>query len=170
MFSAYPRGETQYQYDVLGRLLSVVAPGSELSFEYDLQGRVVRETQNGRVIRREYPDRQTQTRHLEMPEDEAMQPALSTTLRTNRVGEWLSLQLPQQAETQAMRVTRNDNGQDTERKAGDGFMLRNQYDLMGQLVHQRAGRQTRIFTPEEVQDIPQPVLAGWIAATVMTVL
>ncbi|RDL27207.1 RHS repeat-associated core domain-containing protein [Serratia fonticola] len=155
-----PEGETQYQYDVLGRLLSVVAPGSELSFEYDLQGRVVRETQNGRVIRREYPDRQTQTRHLEMPEDEAMQPALSTTLRTNRVGEWLSLQLPQQAETQALRVTRNDNGQDTERKAGDGFMLRNQYDLMGQLVHQRAGRQTRIFTPEEVQDIPQPVLAG----------
>lgn len=31
---------------------------------------------------------------------------------------------------------------------------------MGQLVHQRAGRQTRIFTPEEVKGIPQPVLAG----------
>ncbi|TQI97890.1 hypothetical protein FHU11_3401 [Serratia fonticola] len=31
---------------------------------------------------------------------------------------------------------------------------------MGQITHQRAGRQTRIFTPEEVSDIQQPVLAG----------
>jgi RHS repeat-associated protein len=155
-----PEGETQYQYDVIGRLLRVTAPGSELDFEYDLQGRIVREIQNGRVIRREYPDQQTQIRHLEMPEDEATQPALTTTLTFNRVGEWLSLQLPQQAEKHALSVTRDGSGQDIERITAQGFMLCNQYDLMGQITHQRAGRQTRIFTPEEVSDIPQPVLAG----------
>jgi len=82
-----PEGETRYQYDATGRVLSVCGPESELSFEYDPQGRVVRETQNGRVIRREYPDVRTQVRHLKAPEDDAGQPALGTTFRTNRVGE-----------------------------------------------------------------------------------
>jgi len=36
---------------------------------------------------REYPDARTQVCHLEAPKDDAGQPALSTTFRTNRVGE-----------------------------------------------------------------------------------
>ncbi|ANI28418.1 type IV secretion protein Rhs [Yersinia entomophaga] len=149
-----PEGATQYQYDMMGRLLSVTAPDSTLHFEYDEQDRPIREIQVAGEILRRYPDNQTLEREITSVGHESG--SWLTRIGVNRTGELIQLELPA---GQSLQLQRDAAGQEAGREAAAGFMLRQQYDLMGQVIHQRAGRNTRVFRQEELSDIPQPTLA-----------
>ncbi|MDE1488280.1 DUF6531 domain-containing protein [Xenorhabdus bovienii] len=148
-----PEGTTTYRYDALGHLLAVAAPGSApITYEYDEQDRLVREIQQNGEIRRDYPDNQSVSRTVLTDEQQwHMQAAV------NNAGEVNVLILGGE---ECLTRSRDAEGQEWHRQSNKGFILRQEYSLMGQLTAQRAGRNTEIFTADEVADIPQPTLAG----------
>lgn len=149
-----PEGETRNIYDRIGRLLSVVTEGDELAFTYDENDRIVREVNQEREITREYPDEFTVIRHLSSANSA---PVLTTVFHYNRVGELTGVDLP---DAQHLKFISDKEGHERERVSPAGFMFCQDYDEMGMLTRQRAGRQTQIFSPEEVHDIPRPTLAS----------
>ncbi|WP_332009639.1 RHS repeat-associated core domain-containing protein, partial [Photorhabdus akhurstii] len=59
-----------------------------------------------------------------------------------------------------LTLERDDAGRDTGRYVEGGFILRQQYSLMGQLTAQRAGRNPHFFRPAELEEIAGPAYAG----------
>lgn len=49
-----PEGVTRYEYDAVGQVRRVVAPGTELTYERDARGRILAETCNGATVRSAY--------------------------------------------------------------------------------------------------------------------
>ena len=64
----------------------------------------------------------------------------------------MSVRPAQHDEEHALRATRDEAGQDIRRTAGSGFILCQQYDLLGQVTRQRAGREPVHFTAEEMRE------------------
>ncbi|SCZ74166.1 MULTISPECIES: RHS repeat-associated core domain-containing protein [Photorhabdus] len=163
-----PEGVTRYHHDILGRLLTVESPDSALHFEYDDQDRIVREIQPHGEIQRRYPDNRAAERQLFTGETaQPIGPARFTgqtrlshwqsRLEVNRAGELIRLTLEEQS---PLTIERDDAGRDTGRYVEGGFILRQQYNLMGQLTAQRAGRNPHFFRPAELEEIAGPAYAG----------
>ncbi|WP_391528363.1 RHS repeat-associated core domain-containing protein [Photorhabdus akhurstii] len=163
-----PEGTTRYHYDILGRLLTVESPDSALHFEYDEQDRIVREIQPHGEILRHYPDNRAVERQLLTGETAPVAGPARFSGQThlcrwqsrrevNRVGELIKLALEEQS---PLTIERDDAGRDTGRYVDGGFILRQQYSLMGQLTAQRAGRNPHFFRPAELDEIAGPAYAG----------
>ncbi|WP_246593415.1 RHS repeat-associated core domain-containing protein [Photorhabdus akhurstii] len=163
-----PEGTTRYHYDILGRLLTVESPDSALHFDYDEQDRIVREIQPHGEILRHYPDNRAVERQLLTGEKTPVTGPARFTGQThlcrwqsrrevNRVGELITLALEEQA---PLTIERDDAGRDTGRYVDGGFILRQQYSLMGQLTAQRAGRNPHFFRPAELDELAGPAYAG----------
>ncbi|WP_281422394.1 RHS repeat domain-containing protein, partial [Photorhabdus caribbeanensis] len=151
-----------------GRLLTVDSPDSTLHFEYDEQDRIVREIQPHGEILRHYPDTRTAERQLLTGETAPVAGPARFSGQTrlcrwqsrrevNRGGELIKLTLAEQA---PLTLERDDAGRDTGRYVDGGFILRQQYSLMGQLTAQRAGRNPYFFRPAEPDEIEGPAYAG----------
>ncbi|WP_230580720.1 DUF6531 domain-containing protein [Xenorhabdus bovienii] len=149
-----PEGTTTYRYDMIGRLLEVASPDTlPLTFEYDGQDRIVKENQPYGDISRAYPDSFTADRQILTPDGRRWQ----TKTGVNNVGELTLLAINGE---HTLRLEHDEEGQEWHRQSDQGFILRQEHSLMGQLTAQRAGRNTEIFEAHEVADIPQPTLAG----------
>ncbi|NHB97800.1 RHS repeat-associated core domain-containing protein, partial [Photorhabdus stackebrandtii] len=163
-----PEGTTRYQYDIAGRLLRVDAPDSTLQFDYDEQDRIVREIQPHGEIQRHYPDNRTVERQLFTGEtDPVTGPSRftgqthpehwQTRIQINRAGELTGLTLDH---LPPLTVSRDEAGRDTGRYTDSGFIVRQQYNLMGLLTAQRAGGNPHLFRPAELEEIGEPAHAS----------
>ncbi|WP_445495977.1 RHS repeat domain-containing protein [Photorhabdus sp. SF281] len=163
-----PEGTTRYHYDVMGKLLTVESPDNTLHFEYDDQDRIVREIQPYGEILRHYPDNRTAGRQLLTGEtDPVAGPARFTgqthpghwqsQVQVNRAGELTGLTLDSQP---PLTVERDEAGRDTGRYTESGFIVRQQYNLMGLLTAQRAGRNPHFFRPADLAEMPDPAYAS----------
>ncbi|WP_445373793.1 RHS repeat-associated core domain-containing protein [Photorhabdus tasmaniensis] len=163
-----PEGTTHYHYDIVGRLLTVESPDNTLSFEYDDQDRIVREIQPHGEIQRHYPDNRTLERQLFTGETappagpsrftgQTHREHWQSQIQVNRAGELTSLTLDSLL---PLTVERDEAGRDTGRYTESGFIVRQQYNLMGLLTAQRAGRNPHIFRPAELEDIGEPAYAS----------
>ncbi len=163
-----PEGTTHYHYDIVGRLLMVESPDNTLSFEYDEQDRIVREIQPHGEILRHYPDNRTVERQLltGATEPTAGPPRFAgqthpehwqSRMQVNRAGELIGLTLD---DLLPLTVERDEAGRDTGRRTESGFILRQQYNLMGLLTAQRAGCNPHFFRQTDLADIPTPTFAG----------
>ncbi|MCT8346900.1 PAAR domain-containing protein, partial [Photorhabdus temperata] len=163
-----PEGTTRYHYDIMGRLLTVESPDNTLHFEYDEQDRIVREIQPYGEILRHYPDNRTVERQLLTGEANPVEGPSRFTgqthlghwqsqIQVNRSGELTGLTLGNQL---PLTIERDDAGRDTGRYTESGFILRQQYNLMGLLNAQRAGCNPHFFRPVELEEISEPTYAG----------
>ncbi|WP_275390596.1 PAAR domain-containing protein [Xenorhabdus bovienii] len=151
---ATPEGTTTWRYDTMGRLLEVAAPGTlPLSFEYDEQGRLVKEAQTYGQISYGYPDAFTHQRTVLVQDGREW----LVESGVNKVGELKRLRISGE---HTLNLERDEDGHEWYRHSDKGFILRQAHSLMGQLIAQRAGRNTEFFAEHEVADIPQPKLAG----------
>ncbi|MDE9557581.1 type IV secretion protein Rhs, partial [Xenorhabdus bovienii] len=151
---ATPEGTTTWRYDTMGRLLEVAAPGTlPLSFEYDEQGRLVKEAQTYGQISYGYPDAFTHQRTVLVQDGREW----LVESGVNKVGELKRLRISGE---HTLNLERDEDGHEWHRHSDKGFILRQAHSLMGQLIAQRAGRNTEFFAEHEVADIPQPKLAG----------
>ncbi|SUB52194.1 RHS repeat protein [Pasteurella testudinis] len=133
-----------YQYDKVGRVRRIDTVDSCLQYRYDDLDRIVEERQGRQRITREYDDeQQTVTRHLWI---DGKDRPISTTFKYNKIGELIALQLPAtDRQPHQLHFRYDQDGNETERTANQGFILKQRYNSMGLPLQQRAGYEPQHF-------------------------
>ncbi|MFN7916986.1 MAG: RHS repeat-associated core domain-containing protein [Vicinamibacterales bacterium] len=121
-------GETRYEYDSLGRVVSAVNPDAIVTFERDAYGRVLRDVQNSHVVESAYDRRGLRVKR--------------TT--TSHVCEWLwdadgRVSGLRVGDEELLQFVHDAAGRQTERRMRGGLVLRQQFDEMNRLTGQWAG-------------------------------
>ncbi|ERT10541.1 RHS repeat-associated core domain-containing protein [Photorhabdus temperata] len=127
----------------------------------------MREIQPHGEIQRHYPDNRTVERQLFTGETAPAagpsrfagqtQPGhWQSRIQVNRAGELTGLTLDNQP---PLTVARDEAGRDTGRYTESGFIVRQQYNLMGLLTAQRAGCNPHLFRPAELEEMSEPAYA-----------
>ncbi|WP_206194070.1 EndoU domain-containing protein, partial [Serratia microhaemolytica] len=147
---------TEYQYDACGRCIAAVRPEKTLHYRYSASGqllgiddidgaihyhydaaqRLICEQHPQHEIHYRYPDAQCKVREIRLTAHPEIAP-LITEYRYNAVGELLSVQLPHHA---GLQFSYDAVGNELGRHSAQGFQLLQDYDVMNQLIRQRAGK------------------------------